>query len=575
MNEIIEELLATFRTERELPYLNGSELFEAFAAHCVLHQFHEERFAPDSHRTGGGNDLGVDAWGVVVNGELYHDLDGVKNAVEGLREMNVVVVVVQAKTSASAEGKVVSDLADNLRQICSRGAISYTASPEIVELHEALQVLYDHHHLNTVGSPRLEVRYVHCGPEANEDLAAKCRSAERTVEALQRFESVRFEAVGSRGLQRLYKLTNRKVKVAFKWPMKSPMPPMEGIRQAWMGTLPAGEFVENLLVDEGGSIRKFLFEDNLREFLGQSNEVNEGIAETLSDEVQRRRFAVLNNGMTVIARSFDTSGHECHMSDFQIVNGCQTGHVLFEHRGRLTDDVHVKLTVIEPEDEGIAGAITVATNRQTLIAKEGLSVGQQIHKDIEEYFQTSKPPRHLYYERRSGQYDADRAITRTRVLKQSHLTQSYAAVFCGRAHEATRPAQLVKDPKLRIYHPESPPIAYYTAASIWYQVDWLLRNHRIDRRWKPARFLLMAAVAQQLTEGAKLPRSPRRARALCDGLLERVWDRDVVERLVCAMVPHLEHLWSSESGRQRLGDLVRTKGFCEKFLRSVTGVVLE
>ncbi|GAB3233290.1 AIPR family protein [Glycomyces halotolerans] len=575
MNEIIRELLSTFRSDQELPDLGESELFEAFAAFCVLHQFHEEGFAPDAHRTGGGNDLGVDAWGIVVNGELYHDLDGVKGAVENLREVNVVVVVVQAKTSSSYEGKVIADLADNLGQICGRGPIAYSASPEIRELHGALQVLYDHHHLNAVNSPRLEVRYVHCGGGPNPDMLAKCRSAEKTVGRLGRFDSVRFEAVGSHRLQRLYKLANRKVRVSFDWPMKLTMPRMDGVKQAWTGTLPASEFVEKLLVDDGGSIRRFLFEDNLREFLGQANEVNDDIARTLTDETTRKRFAVLNNGITVIARSFDNSGHECHMSNFQIVNGCQTGNVLFEHREKLTDDVHVKLTVIQPEDEDIARQVTRATNRQTEIPKESLTADRQIHRDIEAYFATRKPPRKLYYERRSGQFDADRSISKTRVLKQSQLTQSFAAVFRGSAHEATRTAKLVKDEKLRIYHEEDPPIAYYTAASLWYQVDWLLRNNRVDRRWKPARFLLMAAVMRRLADGRTLPRSHRKAEAFCERLLDLVWNRDLIERLISSMVPHLERLWASEGPTERLGDLARKKRFADRFLKSVAEANLD
>ncbi|SDE07027.1 AIPR family protein [Glycomyces harbinensis] len=571
MNEIIRERLAAFRAGHELPELDDAKLFETFAAYCVLHQFHEERFEPELHRTGGGNDLGVDAWGIVINGDLHHDLAGVRQAVEANREMNVVVIALQAKTSASAEGKVVADLADNLRQICARSPISYTASPEVMELHEALGLIYDHQHRLTEHSPRLEVRYVHCGQEANVDLLEKCRSAESAIDEIGRFQSVRFAAVGWRELDRLYKLTNRKVKAKFDWPNRSAIPAMEGVKEAWVGTIPASEFVERLLVDEGGSIRKFLFEDNLREFLGQSNEVNDGIAQTLADPVKRKRFAVLNNGITVIATSFDTSGNECHMSRFQIVNGCQTGHVLFENRDKLTDDVHVKLTVIEPESEGIAADITIATNRQTEIASDDLRADQKIHRDIEEYFLIQRQPRDLYYERRSGQYDA-RSVTMTRVIKQSQLIQAYASVFRGHVHEASRTAKLRSDPALRIFHADSHPIAYYTAAAIWYQVDWLLRNNHLDRKWKPARFMLMAAAVRRFAKGLDLPQSPRFAERHCEMLLKQIWNRDEVERLVCLMIPHLEKLLETEASKQRLHDLARTKGFTERFLEAVAEV---
>ncbi|GAA1665525.1 AIPR family protein [Glycomyces endophyticus] len=571
MNEIIRERLTAFRADQELPELDDARLFEVFAAYCVLHQFHEDKFEPELHRTGGGNDLGVDAWGIVVNGDLFHDFDGVKQAVEACREMNVVVIVVQAKLSGSYEGKVVADLADNLRQVCARPPITYTASPEVVELHDALCLIYDHHHKLAEKSPRLEVRYVHCGQESNEDMLEKCRSAEASLDELGRFHSVRFAAAGWRELDRLFKRTLRKVKAHFEWANRSALPVMEGVKEAWMGTIPASVIVERLLVDEGGSIRKFLFEDNLREFLGAQNEVNDGIALTLADPAKRRRFAVLNNGITVIAEHFDTSGTECHMSDFQIVNGCQTGHVLFQNRDRLTDDVHVKLIVIETEDGEIAGDITVATNRQTEIAPEDLRADQQIHKDIEAFFRARPAPRDLYYERRSGQYEA-RSVTMTRVIRQGQLAQAYASAFRGHAHEASRTSKLRKDPALRIFHRDSLPIAYYTAASVWYQVDWLLRNNRVERKWKPARFMLVAALVERFAEGRPLPASPKKAAAHCEALLARIWDRDEVEHLVSLMIGRLERLLATETSHQRLSDLARTKGFTERFLKEAAEV---
>ena len=39
-------------------------------------------------------------------------------------------------------------------------------------------------------------------------------------------------------------------------------------------------------------------------------------------------FAAMNNGITVIAKGLITTGINVHLSDYQIVNGCQTSNVL-------------------------------------------------------------------------------------------------------------------------------------------------------------------------------------------------------------------------------------------------------
>ena len=59
-----------------------------------------------------------------------------------------------------------------------------------------------------------------------------------------------------------------------------------------------------LLCDDDGHLMKHLFYDNVRDYQG-NNEVNTEIAETLSDAAQRDKFAVLNNGMTVVAKAMN------------------------------------------------------------------------------------------------------------------------------------------------------------------------------------------------------------------------------------------------------------------------------
>jgi hypothetical protein len=61
----------------------------------------------------------------------------------------------------------------------------------------------------------------------------------------------------------------------------------------------------------------------------------------LRDEIGHRRFAVLNNGITIVTRNLRVVGDEVHIRDFQVVNGCQTCHVLFDERSHLNNDVQV------------------------------------------------------------------------------------------------------------------------------------------------------------------------------------------------------------------------------------------
>ena len=60
-----------------------------------------------------------------------------------------------------------------------------------------------------------------------------------------------------------------------------------------------------------------------------------------------------------------TTGNRFHIQDYQIVNGCQTSHVLNDQRDRLDPSVMVPVRLIGTADEEVIGAIVKATNRQT------------------------------------------------------------------------------------------------------------------------------------------------------------------------------------------------------------------
>jgi AIPR protein len=86
------------------------------------------------------------------------------------------------------------------------------------------------------------------------------------------------------------------------------MPDMEGVKEAYLGILPAIEYLQ-LVVDEAGMIRKSLFYDNVRDFQSY-NPVNQGIQKTLRDSTARGRFAVLNNGVTIVAKALRATGNK-------------------------------------------------------------------------------------------------------------------------------------------------------------------------------------------------------------------------------------------------------------------------
>ncbi|HEV8559510.1 MAG TPA: AIPR family protein [Actinophytocola sp.] len=573
MDLVIKSKLEQFRKDWDLTALSEDQAFEAFAGFSVLSSFYEDKFSPDAFRTGGGNDLGIDVFGMLVNGELLHDAADVREVAERAKKLDVRVVVIQAKTSASFETKVVSDLAENLRHILGPEDVRYPSSSGITNIRECLQAVYGDIGKLSDRPPRLHVRYISTGEQVAEMIDQKARSAEDQLTSLNRFEKVDFRCVTRHELRELYQRATTALSATFTMPKKITLPRIPGVEQSFQGLLAATELVDNVLTDPGGGVHRTLFLENVRDFLGyDKNDVNQKIRETLRDPERRQRFAVLNNGVTIVARELTTLGDEIRVRDFQIVNGCQTCHVLFDQRSQLTDAVQVSVRLVHSSDEDVIRGIVAATNRQTAISEEDLSAREEFHQRLEEYFAAHDRSQILYYERRAKQYNARTDVEKTRIISRGQLTRAYLAMFLNEPSRVGHYKALVAERGKELFKEGQQAAYYYTAAATSYRLEWLLRNRRIQNSYAPARYHLLAAIKMRiLGPGAPSPNS-RTAIKECDKILKVVWKATTAEQLVLDLLRPLQRAVDAERALGvPLGEMVRTQRFAERVRVEVLG----
>jgi hypothetical protein len=313
-----------------------------------------------------------------------------------------------------------------------------------------------------------------------------------------------------------------------------------------MGFLPAKLFVEEVLKDPLGHIRTSIFNDNVRDFLGygvttkdgKGKSVNAGIRHTLKDGTTRARFAVLNNGVTIVARRMTVVGHKFKLGDFQVVNGCQTSYVLFDRykAGALADDVHLSVRIIQSEDDDVISDIVEATNRQNNIAPDGLAIREKFHKELERHFPAQPADRRLYYERRVGQYAAEK-IEKTRIVTHSHLTKAYAAMFLDEASRVGRLRQLQDDRAADLYQGDHDPDAYFASAAAYYRLEWLIRNERIQSTYGPVKYHLIAGVRLLILGPDRIPKAAKAANRAFRAIADAMWDQQRSETLFKKLVP--------------------------------------
>ncbi len=156
-----------------------------------------------------------------------------------------------------------------------------------------------------------------------------------------------------------------------------------------IASVDARSFVEMIRTPDGKSIKRHLFEENLRIFLGANGGYNSNIIQTaVSDD--SHLFWYLNNGITITCKDYAyNKGHAnpvIKIEDFQIVNGAQTSHSLleaFKRSPEAFENVVLMVRVYATAREDITERVAVATNSQARIQTRDLRANHPVLKKLE------------------------------------------------------------------------------------------------------------------------------------------------------------------------------------------------
>ena len=335
----------------------------------------------------------------------------------------------------------------------------------------------------TRGKPRLRLYYVTTGKWTGEAAPqARVDADLADLEGVGLFSRREFIPVDADKLQEMYRRTRNKTSAEFTFTNRVVIPEIKDVEQAYLGVVPGKEFLK-LVLDDAQEIRKSAFYDNVRDFLDY-NDVNVEIATTLRSG-ERDRFALLNNGVTVIAKSATAVANKFHVEDFQIVNGCQTSHVFADNKQEAAlENVYVPLRLIVTSDENVRNSIIKATNRQTEVKPDQLYALSDFQKKLEAYYETFAGDRRLYYERRSMQY-ADAEAEKVRIVSIQQQIRVFGSMFLGQAHKGHYGRALASSVGRGIFAKNHRLEPYYVSAYAYYKLESLFRRKALTQSISP------------------------------------------------------------------------------------------
>jgi hypothetical protein len=214
----------------------------------------------------------------------------------------------------------------------------------------------------------------------------------------------------------------------------------DGFAQGLIATVRATDLVDLIRDPEyPGEVDSTLFEENIRLYLGEENEVNRKILNTALSR-NNLEFWYLNNGVTIVCEALEyqpkSATPKAHMTNPQIVNGGQTSHALFEasrnEMARIAD-VRILVRIIETADPSLTNRVAEATNSQTPIRSRDIRSNDKVQIQLENALR----PLGYFYERKNDQHISEANDRRIDAVKLGQVILAYVLKEPDRAKTAS------------------------------------------------------------------------------------------------------------------------------------------
>lgn len=433
-NIILKSMLNEFVSKNSLSIDEKQKtlVFEKFVSHSLLSNEYYDSYNPDGVST--GQCIGIDSIAIAINDTLIYSLTEAEGFTKG--QFDVKFYFIQAKTSNDFDHGSCLKFLSTIYQFFT--GQENQQPPELKEFFKIKSHIYEKSaKFRKSESPQINIYYVYTGQGSIQDKNVNTQ-IDTQVNLIKNIpyisSSVKYYLVDGYSLADLYKESLNRITKNLCFQRHVALPKLRNATAAYLGVAKCKDYID-LLKNQYNQINKGLFYDNVRDYLGANNSVNSDIEETIKTD-SRNLFSVLNNGVTIVAKRVIPSGDEFEISGFQVVNGCQTSHVLFNNEAYITDDMYVTVKLIETNDIDLANSVIKATNSQSIVTKEAFATIKPYHKKLEDYFLAMQQYNHkFYYERRPHQFDDDEEIKKYQIVSAPLLIKAFISVVKEEPHK--------------------------------------------------------------------------------------------------------------------------------------------
>lgn len=558
LQPIIRVKLAKFREDYELQSVSDGIAFERFANQIILstHQpgaFSVDDFLLDAVCVGGQNDMGLDGICIKLNGLLIHTLQDAKDIFEKYNKADIEFIFIQSKYKEKFDSGEYAKFANGVVDFLVEDHFQpYNDSiKEWLDIKEYL--MSDQVMMRWTQSPNVRLYYVVMGTwEESPHIIAISQKCQKDIDSLETYGDVSIQYIDTSSFKRIIDENENAFSVVLNVIDTFSLTAVEDVENSSIILCSAVELLK-LLASEEGLIRKSLFDDNVRDYQGDTT-INQDILTTI--ESDPFSFVLLNNGITIVCDEIGSGNRKVTIKNPQVVNGCQTCNVIYEANKKGIDLANVTIIakVIATRSLEITNSIVKGTNRQNIVYDEAFEITRQFHKDLEDLFNALAVESgvRLFYERRSKQYINNPTIKPFEKINLRGIIQSFVSVFLSEPFKGHRhESKLLQEYRNKIFIDTQSKYPYYMAALIFSLIEHEYRANAIPKELSPYKMHLCWLMKEIAAPNAPTINNEKEIDRYCEQLKEKILDATVwAETLkkACHLFAGAQTEWISEKG---------------------------
>lgn len=524
MDIVTKGYLDRFADDFGISKKDYSIVFENFCHYSILKNDLSFLDGNDLQEVSTGKNKGIDGICISVDGTIITTLNQVEDIIAQKRSFDVDIYFFQAKTSPSFTNAQIANFCDTVIDFLSEDP-EYDFASEVLKYHEIyLEILKA---LSYLKSFNCKLYYCTTGTWNNDSTcAATIKKKKAELKKTGYFKNIsgdeiEITPIDREHLIRLFDKANQPLNAEFTFSQKTPLSNIRKIEESYIGVLPFKEYMKVIVDSDSGKLKP-LFYDNVRDFLGEDQAVNDKIQQTLADK-EFDIFQLLNNGITVVAEENKGRADKFILINSQVANGCQTSNVLYINRDLPEiDKLFIPIKLIITKDPDIRDRIIVSSNNQTEIKEEQLLALTSFQKGLEDFYKHNEDG--LYYERRKAQYSYDSSIKKKVIVDIREQIKAYVAIFLEEPHVVSGYfGKVYRDRKDTIFKKDHKFDPYYLSGLIQFVLKKYLGN-KIDKKYNKARYHF-CMLFRKIAEPSEKPfPSENRNETYCSAILKIIRD---------------------------------------------------